>query len=164
MHPLPSWLLPQGHKDEAGGHSRPESTARYQTDLGCSTGHPPFFCFRKSPRVSLLLGVAKGQVHNADPPFPQRWGLEMTPQVGEVILCTSTLPTHTVFPLVPSPACTSLLTVSKNNVFMPSTFCEPSAGNSDSEPGEPSRPFTFLGWSLGVSWDEKQGLNWEWVV
>ncbi|XP_023588858.1 ran-binding protein 3 [Trichechus manatus latirostris] len=27
--------------------------------------------------------------------------------------------------------------VSKNNVFMPSTFCESSAGNSDSEPGEP---------------------------
>nr|XP_058915839.1 ran-binding protein 3 isoform X3 [Kogia breviceps] len=29
--------------------------------------------------------------------------------------------------------------VSKNNVFMPSTFCEPSAGNSDSEPGLPSQ-------------------------
>ncbi|XP_042299817.1 ran-binding protein 3-like [Sceloporus undulatus] len=26
--------------------------------------------------------------------------------------------------------------VTKNNVFMPSSFCEPSAGNSDSEPGE----------------------------
>lgn len=26
--------------------------------------------------------------------------------------------------------------VTKNNVFMPSSFCEPSTGNSDSEPGE----------------------------
>ncbi|XP_060153264.1 ran-binding protein 3 isoform X2 [Globicephala melas] len=31
--------------------------------------------------------------------------------------------------------------VSKNNVFMPSTFCEPSAGNSDSEPEEKSSGF-----------------------
>lgn len=59
-------------------------------------------------------------------------------------------PTHSVFPLVPFPARTSLLTVSKNNVFMPSTFCEPSAGNSDSEPGEPFRPFAFHSQSLGV--------------
>ncbi|XP_007489034.1 ran-binding protein 3 isoform X3 [Monodelphis domestica] len=31
--------------------------------------------------------------------------------------------------------------VSKNNVFMPSTFCEPSTGNSDSEPEEKSSGF-----------------------
>ncbi|XP_036740723.2 ran-binding protein 3 isoform X8 [Manis pentadactyla] len=31
--------------------------------------------------------------------------------------------------------------VSKNNVFMPSSFCEPSAGNSDSEPEEKSSGF-----------------------
>ncbi|XP_054528522.1 ran-binding protein 3 isoform X8 [Pan troglodytes] len=31
--------------------------------------------------------------------------------------------------------------VSKNNVFMPSSFCEPSAGNSDSEPEERSSGF-----------------------
>ncbi|XP_069734190.1 ran-binding protein 3 isoform X3 [Phaenicophaeus curvirostris] len=29
--------------------------------------------------------------------------------------------------------------VTKNNVFMPSSFCEPSTGNSDSEPGLPSQ-------------------------
>ncbi|CAM4699264.1 ran-binding protein 3 isoform X1 [Caretta caretta] len=32
-------------------------------------------------------------------------------------------------------------TVTKNNVFMPSSFCEPSAGNSDSEPEEKSSGF-----------------------
>lgn len=125
------------------------------THLSCALERVPGFHFYwELPKARFTMLT----------PLPQRWGLETTPQVGEVILCTSALPTHTVFPLVPSPACTSLLTVSKNNVFMPSTFCEPSAGNSDSEPGEPSRPFTFLGWSLGVSWDEKQGLNREWVV
>nr|XP_016854888.1 PREDICTED: ran-binding protein 3-like [Anolis carolinensis] len=31
--------------------------------------------------------------------------------------------------------------VTKNNVFMPSSFCEPSAGNSDSEPEEKSTGF-----------------------
>lgn len=30
----------------------------------------------------------------------------------------------------------SMTAVTKNNVFMPSSFCEPSTGNSDSEPGE----------------------------
>lgn len=78
--------------------------------------------------------------------------------MGEVIGCLCALPTHTVFPLVPFPARTSLSTVSKNNVFMPSTFCEPSAGNSDSEPGEPSCPFAFYYQSLGVF------LGWKLVV
>ncbi|KAJ6664369.1 hypothetical protein lerEdw1_008588 [Lerista edwardsae] len=35
----------------------------------------------------------------------------------------------------------SLAAVTKNNVFMPSSFCEPSAGNSDSEPEEKSTGF-----------------------
>lgn len=30
----------------------------------------------------------------------------------------------------------SVTAVTKNNVFMPSSFCEPSTGNSDSEPGQ----------------------------
>ena len=59
---------------------------------------------RKSPGVSLLL-VAEGQVHDADPPPPPpypppaapQWGLEMTPQVGEMLPGMSVLPTHTVF-------------------------------------------------------------------
>nr|XP_045360188.1 ran-binding protein 3 isoform X2 [Camelus bactrianus] len=55
--------------------------------------------------------------------------------------------------------------VSKNNVFMPSTFCEPSAGNSDSEPAMNAvlSPWICLFWTFHVSgtmyhvtfWEEK---------
>lgn len=99
---------------------------------------------RKSPGVSLLLEWLKARFAMLTPPPPvaPQWGLEMPPQVGEMLPGMSVLPIHAVF-LLFSPACTSLSTVSKNNVFMPSTFCEPSAGNSDSEPGETSRAFAL---------------------
>ncbi|XP_035764246.1 ran-binding protein 3-like isoform X2 [Neolamprologus brichardi] len=43
--------------------------------------------------------------------------------------------------------------VPKNNVFMPSSFCQSPTGNSDSEPGEQSRPLlVFLSQLKGPLW------------
>lgn len=118
-----------------GGHSRPESSARLQVPAG----EPPSCC--RQSRVSKGLG------HSADPTSRSTVGLGERALGGEV----AHLPTDSLcFSSCSLPCLHLLLTVSKNNVFMPSTFCEPSAGNSDSEPGENSLPFAFHSQSLGV--------------
>lgn len=54
---------------------------------------------RKSPGVSLLLEWLKARFVMLTPPSPvaPQWGLEMPPQVGEMLPGMSVLPTHAVF-------------------------------------------------------------------
>lgn len=51
----------------------------------------------------------------------------------------------------------SYFAVSKNNVFMPSSFCQSPTGNSDSEPGEASRPLFVSFKRLKASGSKMQG-------
>ncbi|XP_074059902.1 ran-binding protein 3 isoform X7 [Macrotis lagotis] len=85
---------------------------------------PPVFVFQKD----------KGQKRSADGSSPED-GEDSDREDGNYCPPVKRERTSSLTQFPPSQS------VSKNNVFMPSTFCEPSAGNSDSEPEEKSSGF-----------------------
>ncbi|XP_056678507.1 ran-binding protein 3 isoform X29 [Monodelphis domestica] len=85
---------------------------------------PPVFVFQKD----------KGQKRSADGSSPED-GEDSDREDGNYCPPVKRERTSSLTQFPPSQS------VSKNNVFMPSTFCEPSTGNSDSEPEEKSSGF-----------------------
>ncbi|XP_074926476.1 ran-binding protein 3 isoform X7 [Chelonoidis abingdonii] len=85
---------------------------------------PPVFVFQKD----------KAQKRSADASSPED-GEESDREDGSYCPPVKRERTSSLTQFPPSQ------TVTKNNVFMPSSFCEPSAGNSDSEPEEKSSGF-----------------------
>ncbi|XP_043358794.1 ran-binding protein 3 isoform X7 [Dermochelys coriacea] len=102
---------------------------------------PPVFVFQKDKAqkarsVPTLLSWATqyGEERSADGSSPED-GEESDHEDGSYCPPVKRERTSSLTQFPPSQ------TVTKNNVFMPSSFCEPSAGNSDSEPEEKSSGF-----------------------
>lgn len=80
----------------------------------------------------------------------------MTKQSRAFTLCCFLPVVYTLICMLSAvPVC--YFAVPKNNVFMPSSFCQSPTGNSDSEPGEQSRPLlVFLSQLKGPLWLKKK--------
>uniref|UniRef100_A0A8C3LGQ9 Ran-binding protein 3 n=1 Tax=Chrysolophus pictus TaxID=9089 RepID=A0A8C3LGQ9_CHRPC len=95
----------------------------------CTNMHPPAI----APPV-FVFQKDKAQKRSADGSSPED-GDESDREDGNYCPPVKRERTSSLTQFPPSQS------VTKNNVFMPSSFCEPSAGNSDSEPEEKSSGF-----------------------
>uniref|UniRef100_F1SBU0 Ran-binding protein 3 n=1 Tax=Sus scrofa TaxID=9823 RepID=F1SBU0_PIG len=98
-------------------------------------GKTPIFLFAEKPAIAppvFVFQKDKGQKRSAGGSSPEG-GEDSDREDGNYCPPVKRERTSSLTQFPPSQS------VSKNNVFMPSTFCEPSAGNSDSEPGLPSQ-------------------------
>ncbi|KAF4014717.1 hypothetical protein G4228_006100 [Cervus hanglu yarkandensis] len=97
----------------------------------------PIFLFAEKPAIAppvFVFQKEKGQKRSAGGSSPEG-GEDSDREDGNYCPPVKRERTSSLTQFPPSQS------VSKNNVFMPSTFCEPSAGNSDSEPEEKSSGF-----------------------
>ncbi|XP_020827032.1 ran-binding protein 3 isoform X8 [Phascolarctos cinereus] len=114
-----------GHTESAGEHAL---ELPIPASASASTSPPPTSEARPTPIQQELAG------RSADSSSPED-GEDSDQEDGNYCPPVKRERTSSLTQFPPSQS------VSKNNVFMPSTFCEPSAGNSDSEPEEKSSGF-----------------------